>query len=223
MATGQTLLNLCELLDQELQLQAGEVDVVRGLVALNAAQDYFEALVALRPRAMGGAVGTVATVNATETTAFPTSLLRLDALKALNASTNRPEYQLAKLERTGGTAATAGALFGPLASGSGRPTSYWTDGTNIYWNPLPDTAYNIRWYGFASAADITAVGTFTYKDVAMLPIATFAVKLMKMGVEDSPEALQGMAEQTFRPVLDLMELFNRDGAASFRYSQNHTE
>ena len=78
MASGQDLLDLMELLNQELQLQTGEENVARGLVALNAAQDAFEGLAALRPKILGSRTGTVTTAANTETTAFPSGLLRVD-------------------------------------------------------------------------------------------------------------------------------------------------
>ena len=81
MATGQTLLDLMEVLDRGLQLQSGQTGVTMGLRAANAAQDYLESLLALQPNNYGSTVGTVTTTADTETTAFPTGLLRLDRLQ----------------------------------------------------------------------------------------------------------------------------------------------
>ena len=68
MATGQTLLNIMEDLNGELQLQSGEVDVSKGLRALNAAQDLFETVLATYGReVLGGTYGTVTTTASTET------------------------------------------------------------------------------------------------------------------------------------------------------------
>ncbi len=44
---------MMELVNQELQLQAGEENVTKGLLALNVAQDYFESLAAQRPQILG--------------------------------------------------------------------------------------------------------------------------------------------------------------------------
>ena len=44
MATGQTVLDLMEVLAPELQLQSAEADVVKGLIVLNRAQSAFEML-----------------------------------------------------------------------------------------------------------------------------------------------------------------------------------
>src|SRR5688572_29817444 len=91
-----------ELLNQELQLQTGETDVVRGLVALNVAQDHFERQAALRPNLLGSGVGTVATTDQTEATAFPTGVLRIDRLQFLDPVTSRPGWDLRKISRVGG-------------------------------------------------------------------------------------------------------------------------
>jgi hypothetical protein len=145
-----------ELVNQELQLQSGETDVTRGLVALNVAQDYFETLAAGRGKGFGSVVGTVTTTNATETTAFPSGLLRLDRMQVLD-SNSRPKRELVNLKRAGGHAVSA---FWPLnvllPTSSGEPYAYWTDGTTIYWNPLPNATHTIRYYGFKAATDITA-------------------------------------------------------------------
>ena len=57
--TGQDLLDRMELVNQELQLQSGEADVTRGLLALNVAQDYLESILALHPGMMSDTTGTV--------------------------------------------------------------------------------------------------------------------------------------------------------------------
>jgi len=87
--TGQNLLDRMELVNQELQLQAGEADVVRGLVALNVAQDYLESLLASRGKSfIGTTPGNVVTAANTETTAFPAGVLRIDRMQVLDATTS---------------------------------------------------------------------------------------------------------------------------------------
>ena len=66
MATGQTLLNLMEDLNSELQLQSGEANVAKGLRMLNAAQDMFESVLATYPLGKWGTTGTVTTTSSTE-------------------------------------------------------------------------------------------------------------------------------------------------------------
>jgi hypothetical protein len=222
MATGQTLLNLMELLNQELQLQAGEPDVTRGLIALNAAQDHFEAMASLERGLFGDQVGTVATVASTETTTFPTGLLRVDRLQFLDPSTSRPVYDLEPHDDTGGHAPSHSWPYNVLSTSSaGRPSGYWTNGRSIYWDPLPDGAYNVRWYGFQAASDITASGTFAYPDILMLPLASFAVQLMKIGVDDDAASVGQVGQATFGPVIESLSSFRRDGASGLRYKYIH--
>ena len=66
MATGQTLLDLMEVMDRGLQLQSGETGVTQGLLALNAAQDHFESYLSLEPNVMGSSIGTVTTTAVVE-------------------------------------------------------------------------------------------------------------------------------------------------------------
>lgn len=222
MATGQTMLDLMELCNQELQLQSGEADVVRGLIALNAAQDMFESFVAQQVGLMGDTAATVATVANTETTAFPTTLLRLDALWFIDPTTSRPGWQLSKIDMVGGHARGSWPYYALTAGTGGRPVAYWTDGRLIYWDPLPDAIYTVRWYGFASAAAITASGTFAYPDVCMLPLATFATALMKTGVGDDSSDVISLASSTFGPVVKALGNFNRDRAATLNYRYAHS-
>lgn len=222
--TGQTLLDTMELLDQELQLQSGEADVTRGLLALNIAQDHLEAVIATERDVLGDTIGTVTTVANTETTAFPAGLLRLDKLQFIDPATSRPRYDLDPIDETGGhvySRAWPLNLTLPTAS-PGEPTAYWTNGRNIYWDPLPDGVHTIRWYGFQAASDITAAGTFAYPDIARLPVASFAAKLMKIGVGDPVQDLDMLAREIFGPVIRSMSDFKRDGASGLVYTRVHT-
>ena len=224
MATGQTILNLMELLNQELQLQAGEADVTRGLLALNVAQDYFESLAAARPKIGQSGTGTVVTADGVESSTFPADLLRLDRIQWLDDTTLRPKSELIPLKRAGGHAGyNSWPLNLFLPSGTGTPSAYWTDETNIYWAPVPAGVYTLRCYGLYSAADITASGTFSYKDLLMLPLASFACRLVKMGVDDPIQDVAGLAQETFKASLDALSNFNRDGATGLEYTQIHTE
>lgn len=222
MATGQTLLDTMELLDQELQLQSTEPDVVRGLIALNTAQDFFESLAAQHPDILGGTIGTVTTAASTEATTFPTGLLRVDRLQFINPTTSRPAWDLTRHDRVGGHA-TAGSWPWNIISDSvsGRPVSYWTNGRNIYWQPLPDAVHTVRWYGLQAASDITAGGTFAYPDVCILPFAAFATRLMKVGVGDEAMDPMQVAIETFGPLMATLSRFDRDGAAGLEYRYAH--
>jgi hypothetical protein len=221
MATGQSLLDIMEILNQELQLQSGEADVTRGLLALNISQDYFESLAAARKKVKGGQTGTVVTVASTETTAFPTGVLRIDRLQLLDATTSRPKSELRPLKRTGGHAVTSFWPYSLTTTGTGEPNAYWTNGRSIYWSPLPGGVYTFRWYGFQSATDITASGTFLYDDIVMLPIASFAARLLKSGVDDPAQDVAAVAQESFKSTLDILQTFDRDGAAGFEYEEVH--
>lgn len=221
--TGQTLLDTMELLDQELQLQSGEVDVTRGLLALNVAQDHFESVLSMNRDVVGDGTGDVTTTSGQETTAFPAGLLRLDRLQMLD-SNGKPLYDLEPMDSTGGHIYYRSwpyNLISPLAS-PGRPDAYWTNGRNIYWAREPDDTYTVRWYGLQAADDITAAGTFAYPDIVRLPLATFAVRMMKMGVGDQVADIDTLAQATFGPVIESLAGFKRDGASGLAYTRQHT-
>ena len=209
-----------ELVNAELQLQAGEVDVTRGLIALNVAQDYFESLVAVRKGALGGAVSTVSTTANQEYTTFPSGVLRIDRLVLLD-SNSKPERELDPSYRVGGHSMRAYWPLNLVSSTSGKPASYYTNGTNIYWGPTPDAVYSVRYYGFAVASDISAAGTFAYPDIVSFPMAAFAARLMKSGVDDDAADLAGLAEQSFKSTLDALDHFHRDGAKGLEYTSSH--
>lgn len=222
MATGQSLLDLCEDLDRELQLQSGEADVARGLRALNAAQDYLEGLLAQHPDVFGGQTANVSTANNTESSAFPAGFLRIDRLQYLDASTSRPAWDLEPIKRVGGHAwSRAWPLYIVTTTSGGKPRGYWTNGTNIYWDPLPDGTHTVRCYGFKTASDLTAGGTFAYPDLCMLALATFAVKVLRIGVDDPTPDYTALANDLFTPLLATLANFNRDGAAPLQYRYGH--
>lgn len=218
MATGQTILDRMELLDQELQLQAAEADVVRGLVAVNMAQDYFESLVAQEPDLLGDTSSTLQTTAAQETTTWPTGLLRLDRLVMLNDD-SLPEYELDSMD----SPPTPGSGFAWVTPGRpGKPTAFWTNGRQIYWDRVPDATYTLRWHGLQVAADVTAAGTITYPDIVLTPFAAFAVAVLQTGVGDSPQDISGIANATLSPAITSLAHFVRDRARGFRYTYHHT-
>lgn len=217
MAEGQDLLNLMELVDRELQLQPSEPDVTRGLLALNAAQDHFEAIVANERGLLGDSTGTVTTSSSTETTTFPSGVLRIDRLQFIDAATSRPSYDLVDLYETGGHIWNRyPAFLTSSANTTGQPRAYYTDGTNIYWEPLPDGTHTIRWYGFEVAEEITAGGTFSYPDSCMMPFAAYAAKLFQIGLDDNPRVYSQMSAETFAPIIAAMGNFRRTGARPVR-------
>lgn len=220
--TGQTLLNYMELCNAELQLQAAEADVTRGLLALNVAQDFFESLLSQHPQAAGDTTGTLTTSNGTETTAFPTGVLRIDRLQFIDPQTSRPSWDLDSIGRVGGHAGQARwPYYLYSSSGSGRPTAYWTNARSIYWQPLPDGTHTVRWYGLQAATDITAGGTFLYPDACAFPLASFAAKIIASGLNDDGIDLSELAGTTLQPAIDACRGVNRDGAQAFEYTESH--
>lgn len=219
MATGQTLLDLMEVMDRGLQLQSGETGVARGLTSLNAAQDHFESILALEPNVLGSTVGTVTTSADTESTTFPSTLLRLDRLQYIDPATSRPSWDL---DRVGYTGDYFQASQLSSTTTAGKPLRYWTNGTLIYWDPLPDAVHTIRYYGFVPASDISAAGTFAYPDIALMPLATFAVKLLRVGKDDDNAEVTDVSGRVFGPTIQALSRFNRDRPPGYDYRYIHT-
>ena len=220
--TGQSLLDMMELINQELQLQTGEENVTKGLLALNVAQDYFESLAAQRPQIVGSSTGTITTTADTETTSLPTGLLRIDRLQLLD-SDSRPVREIVPLQRVGGHERSQWWPLNLIATSStGPPRGYKNYGSSIYWQPLPDATHTIRWYGFQRASDITASGTFAYDDTVAFPLAGFAVHLIKVGLDDVPADVSALASATFQSTLDALNMINRDGGKGLHYTMVHT-
>ena len=220
--TGQTILDIVEDLDSELQLQSGEVDVAKALRALNAAQDMFETILATYPRVAASQVGTVTTTASQEYTTFPTGLLRLDALWYIDPGTSRPAWKVLPARETG-THAWGLSWVSSVASTSvtGKPRFYWTNGTRIYWDPLPNAVHTVRWYGFQMAADISAAGTFAYSDALAYPLATLAARILKVTLDDPPTEFVSLSREMFTPLIESMSGFNRDGATGMVYEYSH--
>jgi hypothetical protein len=225
MATGQSILDLMEVMDRGLQLQSGETGVTLGLRAVNAAQDYFESLLAIEPNVLGSTVGTVTTSADTETTTFPTGLLRVDRLQFIDPTTSRPSWDLERVGYTGDYYQSR--MLQPTlqynTTSTGRPVRYWTNGTNIYWDPLPDGTHTVRYYGFKAATDVTAGGTFAYPDIALMPVATYATKLLRVGKDDDPTGAMTTALEVFRSTIDALSRFNRDRTPGYDYRYFHSE
>jgi hypothetical protein len=222
MSTGQSVLDRMEILHPELQLQTGESDVAKGLIAVNIAQDYFESILALHPGVLGDTVGTVTTTANQETTTYPTNLLRLDKLQYIDAATSRPSWDLDPLYGDGSHAGLTVAdwLATPTAT-TGAPKAYWTNGRSLYWAPIPDATYTVRWYGFQQQTDLTASGTFQFPDICLTPIATFAVKAWRIGLDDATDQLQALAQDVFEPVVTALKGFRREGPKPLVYRYAH--
>lgn len=220
--TGQSLLDTMEVLFPELQLQSGEGDVTKGLIALNRAQDLFESHAAQFQDLFGGTVGTVSTTANQEYTTWPSGVLRLDGMQFIDPTSLLPSYDLDAISQTGGHMVGGFWPYNLLSNTtSGRPTGYWTNGTRIYWDTLPNATYTIRYYGFAQANDITAGGTFAYPDQVALPLGVVAVKIIRIGLDDQTGGYDSLAQDCFNPVLDLLSSYRRDGPIAYTYSRVH--
>jgi hypothetical protein len=218
MSTGQSLLNIMEVLHPELQNQPGEGSVAKSLIALNMAQDYLESLLAQYPQVLGSDIGTVVTAAGVETTTFPAGVLRVDKLQLLDGS-GRPTATLDPLD-TGEHAPDGG--WPALVSGGGGPDGYFTNGTSIFWHPLPDGIYTVRYYGFKAKLDITAGGTFGYPDICMGPVATLAARIIRVGLDDGAADLKALAGDVFSDMLSALSNFRREAAPGFKYRYRHT-
>ena len=225
MATGQTLLDTMEVMDRGLQLQSGETGVTLALRALNASQDHFESMMALQPNVMGSSVGTVTTSANTEATAYPTGLTRLDRLQFIDPDTSRPSWDLERVGPVGDHYASR-VMYPSIqfnTETTGRPVRYWTNGSNIYWDPLPSGTHTVRYYGMKAASAITASGTFAYPDIVLMPIAQFAVRMLRIGKDDEAGPVIDLGNQIFGPVIQMLARFNRDRAPGYDYRYSHTE
>lgn len=217
------LLQRMELLDNELETGSGEANEATAIVALDTAQDFFETLAACYPNVLG-TTGTVTTTASTETTAYPTGVLRLDSIWYLDATTSRPTRLLDRIYETGGHAPSLPwPLRASLQPASGIPDCYWTDEEYLYWRPLPDATHTLRWYGFKAATNLAArTETFGYKDYLALPFAAFACRILAIGVADNEEELKALATELFTPALRKLRRFSRERPSGRVYSTIHT-
>lgn len=221
MSTIQDVFNIAEVLNRDLRLQTSEADVTKGIVAYNMAKRHFEAQVAVRPGFLGGAEGTVATVASTESTAFPTGVLRIDRLQLENSS-GLPKRDLIPIRQPGGHSTNRYPTVLTPATVSGEPDAYYTNGTVIYWSPLPNAAHTVRYYGFTVAAAATAAAnTFPYPDICLDPFGAFVAKVFSTGLDDPIQELQVTSMELFIPVIEAMSRFQRDGASIPTYRNVH--
>ena len=225
MATGQSILDLMEVMDRGLQAQSGESGVTLALRAVNASQDYLESILALEPNVFGSTIGTITTAASTESTDYPTGLLRIDRLQYIDPSTSRPGWDLERVGYTGDyyQSQRLAPTLQYNATTTGKPSRYWTDGSKIYWDPLPDGTHTVRWYGFKAANAVTASGTFAYPDIALMPVAAYATKLLRAGKDDDITAVAATGMEVFKPAIDALARFNRDRTPGYDYRYFHSE
>ena len=90
------------------------------------------------------------------------------------------------------------------------------------WDPVPDAVHTVRYYGLIAKSDITASGTFGFPDLAMLPVAQYAVELLKIGTDDEVQSLAAFGQKAFAPFLEWAGRFNRDRAPGYDYRYYHS-
>lgn len=235
--TGQSLLDRMELLNEELQLQSGEADVTRGLLALNIAQDYLEGEAARRSHCYPTISPTAApnfyevpTVSGQPYLDLQDTVLRVDAVQyvitqtGLTGVTTVPQSTLTPRYDAGGQQGNGTGWLTQSwsnATPSGVPTAYWQQGYRLWFDPIPNGVYTMRIIGLIAAPDITASGTFLYSQTFALPLASFACGVLKLGVDDDPTALTSLAGAAFNAGLDSIQALDNSGPKPLNYTQDH--
>lgn len=213
-------------LDNGLRLGAGQKDVARAITAVSMAQHYLETVAASWPRIFQTTV-TIATIANQETSSWDTidsTLLRIDKIWLLDATTLRPTRPLSRIEDVGGHIPS---LPWPLSlvynQGTGSPVAYYANLQNFFWLPLPGTNETLRIYGMVEQPEFTAASdAFNYPLRVMPPLADFAVRLLKSGTDDDTTDFDNLAGAFFRPVLKGLKKFDRSEPHGRTYTQMHT-
>ena len=220
--TAATLLSRMQVMFNELHIASGGDDEARALVALDMAQDYLEAVAAAMPR-IGQTTTTVTTAASTETTALPSGLLRLDSVWYVDAGTNLPAWEVLPIDDAGGHLPSAPwPVSLALSSSTGLPRRYGYDSANFYWQPVPNAVHTLRIYGLLSRTDLTTRAiTFGWPDDLSTPVAAFACRLLKMGIDDPTQDAQALAEEAFTPSLRRMRNMVRQMPTGRAYTRTH--
>jgi hypothetical protein len=218
--TVANLLDRLSLIYNELSTGSGEADEARGITALDMAQDYAEAVIATQGFVLQ-TTGTTTTTANTESSAYPTNCRRIDSVWLLD-SNSLPYYEL---EASHGPGEHAVNLNWPasvtLSASPGSPARFSYDSASLYWTPVPDAVYTVRVYGYYAKADLSArTDTFNLPDIFSMPLVAFAARLIKIGVDDPSQDLQGLADEMFLPVIRGLRTPVR-GARPRHYTQVH--
>jgi hypothetical protein len=223
MATVANLLDLLLLIDNELDVASGGRDEVSAILALRQAQHYFELLAARYPRVLQD-VTTVSTAANTESSTWASALRRLDALWYLDVDGN-PVREIVRIDEIGGHVPS---LPWPIevsltATAGGAPFGYYANMAQFYWLPKPDAVYTLRIYGFLKKATFSArTDAFLYPDEVQLSFASFADKLLKVGVDDDTVEMDKLSAQLFTPILKTYKRFDRSKPTGRTYSEFHS-
>lgn len=221
--TVADVLSVMEMLDNELETGSGETDEQSAITALQQAQNWFETVCSTYPRVLQDVVNIVTVAN-TETTQWPSALLRLDAIWLLDANGN-PIRKLDRIEETGGHAPS---LPWPLdittmAGATGTPFGYYGNMANFYWLPTPAGVNSLRIYGLLEKARfVNRTSDFNYPYRCHLPFAAFADRLLQQGADDVSLDLEELANQAFGPLLKQLKKFDRTSPHGRDYTEHHT-
>lgn len=211
-------LGMMEVMDNELEVQAGERDESRAIAALNMALMQFDLIAAANPR-VEQQTGEFACRATGTFTSWPINLLRLDLLYRLD-STGTEVAELVRVDRPAQYSGwfSLGNLLNPAG-----PTSFYSSARRFYWQSVPDAIYTFRAYGYfrSPRARLRTDGWY-HSDEVMLPAATMACRLLSMGVADETTDLQQLGAQVYSPLMRTLRKALRLGPSSRVYTQWHT-
>ena len=227
--TIATLLNYMTVFDNELQVGADDPDETRAIRAINIVQDWFEAIAAGESEMLQSYSSLTTTAN-TEVTSWPSGLLRLDSLWYVDTTQtpNLPQWQLEPMYETGGHRPSMSWPESVVLSNTpGKPRRYYATGPHtagrLFWEPVPDDAWTIRYYGLIAASDYTVrTGTFAYPDPTAPAFAQEAVKLLRMGHDDNIADLQRQAAASLGAALKMCRGWWNDENTGRHYAEAHS-
>lgn len=218
------VLDMMGVLDNEIEIFKGGSDEARSILALGMATDYFETVAATLPKVLSSAgVNPIKTAALMESSPFPTELLRLDGLWALDVN-GVPLFPMERIDEVGGHMP---ALPWPLSyvtsAAPGQPRGYYPNSNALFWLPVPDQVYSVRAYGLWSVpAYVDRTSAFPFPDMAALPLAAFACKYGTVGLDDASDEIQKVAVETFTPCLRALRKRDRSRPLGKRYESFHT-
>lgn len=215
------VLDAMGILDNELDVSSGGADESRAITAAGMAQDAFESVVAGIPEVLG-TVGTLTTSASGETTTWPATLMRVDSIWMITNSL--PAYQLQEIQDVGGQANVNPFYpFGAYSVSPSAPQGYFTNRANFYWQPIPDAIYTIRVYGYYQKTALTVRSqTMEIPNQVKSPLASFAVRMMSIGVGDDEEETRRLANELYTPVIKMLQSPTVQRPQSRVYSRMHT-
>ena len=226
--TIATVLDFMGVFDNELDVESDGTDEARAIRALNIVQDWFEAIAAGESEMLQGYATLTTTAN-TEVSNWPTGLLRLDSLWYVDTTQtpNLPQWKLEPMYETGGHRPS---LSWPetivLSTTTGKPRRYYATGPHtagrLFWEPVPDAVWTIRYYGLIAASDYTVrTGTFAYPDACAPAFAQEAAKILRIGRDDSINDLQRQATVSLGAALKACRSWWNDENTGRHYQDAH--